>query len=119
MILLKELRQNILDRGWQLLHSAMPAYELQIRKAVQRGDLVSINHRTAAFLETYFDILFALNRKTHPGEKRLMQFCLEQCEILPKDFDANLNSLFAHLFSDPEAVLEDILAILQQLSKIN
>lgn len=113
------LRQNILNRGWQLLHSSMPAYELQIAKAAKRGDLVSINHRTAAFLETYFDMLFAINRKTHPGEKRLMQLCTEQCEILPENFEQNLNRLFSHLFSQPEAVMDDIRAILQELSKIN
>ncbi len=112
------LRQNILERGWKLLDTAMPAYTLQIQKAAQRGDLVSINHRTAAFLETYFDMLFALNRKTHPGEKRLMQLCREQCEILPDSFEENLHRLFSHMFTDPEAVTEDIRRILDTLSKI-
>jgi hypothetical protein len=112
------LRERILDRGWKLLSSAMPAYELQIKKAANRGDLVSVNHRTAAFLETYFDMIFALNRKTHPGEKRLMQLCREQCEILPENFEENLNSLFSHLFRNPEAAQKDIDAILVALAKI-
>ena len=114
----ESLRERILDRGWKLLSSAMPAYELQIKKAANRGDLVSVNHRTAAFLETYFDMIFALNRKTHPGEKRLMQLCREQCEILPENFEENLNSLFPHLFGNPEAAQKDIDAILVALAKI-
>jgi len=97
----------------------MPAFELQIQKAAKRGDLVSVNHRTAAFLETYFDMLFALNRKTHPGEKRLIQLCKEQCELLPDSFEENLNRLFSHLFSRPEAVADDIRTILLALAGIS
>ena len=31
---------------------------------------------------------------THPGEKRLVSICREQCAVLPRDFEKNLNSLF-------------------------
>ena len=111
------LRQNILDNGWRLLHSSMPAYELQIKKAAQRGDLVSINHRVSAFLETYFDVLFALNRKTHPGEKRLIALCKEQCSILPERFEENLQTLFLHMFTDTDALMEDLNLILNALKE--
>ena len=114
----EKLRSAILERGWDLLRKKLPAYELQINKAVKRGDLISVNHRTAAFLETYFDILFALNRQTHPGEKRMVQFCLERCEILPKNFEKNLNTLFADLFSQPESVAADLDRILAELEII-
>ena len=112
------LRTAILQRGWSLLREKLPAYELQINKAIKRGDLVSINHRTAAFLETYFDVLFALNRQTHPGEKRLMQHCLERCQILPEHFEENLNKLFLHLFTTPENVPSDLDNILGEVKKI-
>lgn len=112
------LRQSILHRGWRLLGESMPAYEQQICKAAKRGDLISINHRTAAFLETYFDVLFALNRQTHPGEKRLISLCLECCPVLPQDFEANLNRLFSHMFSQPEALCDDLSRIVTELSKI-
>ena len=113
-----QLKANILDRGWKLLHGSMPAYELQIKKAVQRGDLVSINHRVAAFLESYFDVIFALNEQTHPGEKRLMSICMDTCKILPNCFEENLNALFSHMFNQPELVLEDLDRILLELGKI-
>lgn len=112
------LRQNILHRGWRLLHDSMPAYELQICKAAKRGDLISINHRTAAFLETYFDVLFALNRQTHPGEKRLISLCKELCPVLPEDFEENLNQLFRHMYQQPERLPEDLSRILTALSQI-
>ena len=112
------LRRAILDRSWKLLHSAMPAYEAQIKKAVKRFDLVSINHRTAAFLEAYFDLLFALNRQTHPGEKRLIQLCRQFCPLLPENFEENLTSLFSHLFTNPDEVSADLDRILSELTKI-
>ena len=68
-----QLRENIIKRNTNLLYAAMPAYSLQIKKACARKDRVSIVHRTAAFLESYFDVLFAVNRQTHPGEKRLIE----------------------------------------------
>lgn len=112
------LRDDILSRNWKLLRTAMPAYEQQILKAVERGDQVSINHRVSAFLESYFDLLFALNRQTHPGEKRLVQLCRETCRILPEQFEENLATLFSHMFLEPEQVAADLDRILTALAKI-
>ncbi len=112
------LRTAILNRGRSLLREKLPAYELQINKAIKRGDLVSVNHRTAAFLETYFDMLFALNRQTHPGEKRLVQLCQERCMLLPDNFEENLDTLFRHLFTKTDAVPHDLDRIIHELMKI-
>lgn len=112
------LRSAILDRGRSLLREKLPAYERQINKALKRGDLVSVNHRTAAFLETYFDMIFALNRQTHPGEKRMVPYCMERCAVLPANFQENLDTLFRHLFTKPESVTPDIDRILTELLKI-
>lgn len=94
-----ELRKNIIERNMKLLSGVLPSYDKQIKKASERTDIVSINHRTAEFLASYFDIIFALNRLTHPGEKRLIRLCKENCKILPKDFEENLNELFNGMFS--------------------
>lgn len=112
------LKERIIDRNRKLLRGSMPAYETQIAKAVKRGDLVSVNHRTAAFLESYFDVLFALNGRTHPGEKRLVQLCRQQCEILPERFEENLARLFADLFVHSGQVGEDISRIIDALERI-
>jgi len=112
------LKKDIVERNWKLLRAAMPAYELQIRKALKRGDLVSVNHRVSAFLESYFDLLFALNEKTHPGEKRLVGLCRESCPVLPENFEENLNALFSHMFVSPEETAADVGRILDALSKI-
>jgi hypothetical protein len=96
----------------------MPAYRLQIEKAANRGDIVSISHRTAAFMESYFDILFALNRKTHPGEKRLIPLCLENCPILPADFEENLHRLFSQLYGAPAITSANLQRVIDELEKI-
>ncbi|MBQ7415476.1 MAG: DUF4037 domain-containing protein [Oscillospiraceae bacterium] len=114
----EQLKKNIIERGWNLLHASMPAYEHQIKKAALRGDLVSVNHRIAAYLETYFDVLFALNGKTHPGEKRLVQLCKEACPILPDRFEENLNRLLQDMFSSPEKLANDLDTIKAELAKI-
>ena len=114
----EELQEAIVFRNYKLLQSSMPAYRTQISKALRRKDLVSVNHRVAAFLESYFDILFALNEQTHPGEKRLIALCKERCQVLPARFEENLYSLFFDLYSAPDRVDNDIANIIGQLQKI-
>lgn len=114
----QELKRNIIDRNCKLLYAYMPAYSDQIRKAVKRNDLVSINHRTAAFMESYFDVIFALNEQTHPGEKRLIRLAKESCAILPNHFEENIQKLYSNLFINPEeavAVLEEMIVELKQI----
>lgn len=113
-----QLKTNIIDNNWKLLRAYLPAYELQIKKALRRGDLVSVNHRVSAFLESYFDLIFALNSQTHPGEKRLMQLCREMCPELPEHFEENLTVLFSHMFTAPEKVADDLDRILTSLAKL-
>lgn len=113
-----QLKENIIRNNLKLLCDAMPAYQLQIAKAVERKDLVSIGHRIAAFMESYFDIIWAVNGLTHPGEKRLVALCKSKCRILPADFEENINRLYAHLFTDLERVEEDIARIVGELKKV-
>ena len=114
----EQLRTNIITRNMNLLHGTMPAYDAQVAKAVKRGDLVSINHRAAAFLESYFDVIFAYNRLTHPGEKRLVQLCKRDCSELPRDFEENLNRLFADMFINPESLAKNLKVIFDNLDEM-
>lgn len=95
-----KLRANIISKNMRLLTANLPSYDHQIEKALLRGDLVSVNHRTAAYLESYFDVLYALNRLTHPGEKRMASYAREHAVLLPAHFDEDLDTLFASMFTD-------------------
>lgn len=112
------LKENIISRNMKLVTGTLPAYDGQIRKAAARGDQVSVCHRTAAFMESYFDILWALNEQTHPGEKRLVQLSREYLPILPEQFEENLNILYAHLFTEPHRIPRDLERIVAALRKI-
>lgn len=88
----EELQKNIIKRNMMLLcDKPFASYYEQIEKAVRRGDFVNVNHRSAAFLASYFDVIFAVNKLLHPGEKRLVQYALAHCEILPEGFKEDVN----------------------------
>lgn len=113
----KQLKINIINKNMNLLNGVLPSYDLQIKKAFDRGDYVSVNHRIAGFVASYFDVIFALNEKTHPGEKRLIQLCKEQCNILPEKFEENLNTLLKS-YPDCKIALSTISSMVEELKKV-
>lgn len=87
------LAQNIIQKNLPLLKAQMPNYIDQVTKAIKRDDFVSINHRIAAFLASYFDILFALNRMPHPGEKKLIRIVKARCQTIPEHFEEDVTAV--------------------------
>lgn len=112
----QKLKENIISRNMNLLSGMLPSFDTQIQKAENRGDLVSVNHRVTEFLASYFDILFALNEMTHPGEKRMQDICTKECTILPQHFDSNLNRLFGDMFRNPiSPVIRDMVEEIRRI----
>lgn len=85
----EELKNNITRQNMNLLSGILPSYDKQITKALNRNDLPSINHRTSAFVESYFDIIFALNKMTHPGEREW----LNMLKVMVKFFQKILKKI--------------------------
>ncbi|MDO5436812.1 MAG: DUF4037 domain-containing protein [bacterium] len=105
-----ELQKNIIGRNLKLMKDKpFASYYEQIEKAVNRNDVNSINHRTAAFLASYFDIIFAKNKLLHPGEKKLIKYAKENCKILPENFAENIEKLLSVQNSDILAALDEII----------
>ncbi len=105
----QELKTNIIKRNMMLLKDKpFASYYEQIEKAIKRKDLVSLNHRIAAFLASYFDIIFAINELLHPGEKRLIQYAKNNCKILPIDFEEKIEQLLTSESKDILCVLDKI-----------
>lgn len=112
----KQLKENIISNNMKLLHGMLPSFDMQIKKAENRADFVSVNHRVTEFLASYFDILFALNEMTHPGEKRMQSICSSECKILPENFDENLHRLFQGMFR--EKISPVIKEMVEEMEKI-
>lgn len=113
-----KLKENIIKNNLRLLRDNLPSYNLQIKKALERNDVISISHRSSAFMESYFDIIWALNELTHPGEKRLIPLCLKHCKLLPNNFENNLNNYFKVLYLDSIKAFEILEEIIKELEKI-
>ena len=112
----KKLKENIISNNLKLLSGMLPSFDTQIKKAEMRSDLVSVNHRVTEFLASYFDILFALNEMTHPGEKRMQSICRTECKILPNNFEENFGRLFKGMFrEDISPVIKDMV---EEIKKI-
>jgi len=88
-----ELKRAIVARNFPILRDAMSGYRSQLAKAAGRGDLVSLNHRVAAFLASYFDVLFAVNAVPHPGEKRLLELAERLCARRPTTMREDVEAL--------------------------
>ena len=100
----EELQNNIIKRNMMLMKDKpFASYYEQNEKAIKRNDENSINHRISACMASYFDVIFAKNKQLHPGEKRLIQFALKNCGILPDGFEENISKLFnAEPLKQPE-----------------
>lgn len=112
----EELAQNIIKRNMMLMKDKpFASYYEQIEKAIKREDNNSINHRIAAFLASYFDVIFAKNNILHPGEKRLVQFAKNNCKILPEMFEENINKLLTQPNPDTLNILSNMVDKLRKL----
>jgi predicted nucleotidyltransferase len=89
----ESLRRNVVNLNRPYLRDHPFSFREQAAKAIARQDLVSVNHRVAAWLASYADIVFALNRVLHPGEKRLPQHLSLECDTLPADLLPSVSRL--------------------------
>jgi predicted nucleotidyltransferase len=114
----EELRAAIIAKNLPILRRNMSSYIHQMELAIARGDLVSLNHRTTALLASYFDVLFALNRQPHPGEKRLVKFAEQLCSKRPANLRENIRALLASLPRMDASVTEKALQTVSELEML-
>jgi hypothetical protein len=99
------LREAIIRDNLAVLRDMIPSYRSQLAKAVRRGDLVSVNHRAAGFIASYFDVIFAHCRVLHPGEKRLLEHAARLCPSLPEHMAADVSALLRAAGDGDDSVL--------------
>lgn len=102
-----KLAKNIIQHNFPILRQIIPSYRHQIEKAVSRADWLSVNHRVTWLFASYFDIVFAVNRLPHMGEKRQIQAALK-CSKLPKDFQANIEAVLRDAGKFDASILQSV-----------
>jgi predicted nucleotidyltransferase len=101
------LVEGIIKMNLPVLGGNIHSYEQQIRSAFRRQDRISLNHRTAAWLASYFDILFAANRRFNPGEKRLLTHA-QALPIVPDKMAADVEVVCAGACSLERCVVDHL-----------
>lgn len=109
------LRRAIIQANRAVLREMISSYRAQIAKAARRSDLVSVNHRTAGLLASYFDVIFAANRVLHPGEKRLLEQAARLCSSLPPNMAEDVTGLLHAAASDGSAALAAVDRLVDRL----
>jgi predicted nucleotidyltransferase len=111
------LAQAILRKNRPVLSGGIQGcYLKQIRAAIVRRDSVSLNHRVAVWLASYFDILFAINGRFHPGEKRLLIYA-EELPILPERALTDVDDLCALAGKLDQGIIDHVGSMLARLDK--
>lgn len=103
------LRRAVVALNHPLLRANRSSFLHQLDRAAARGDGVAVNHRAAALLASAFDVLFALNRATHPGEKRLLAHARARCPRRPPALEALVGALLAAVPAGPVTAAADAL----------
>lgn len=91
------LQRNIILKNLPILSYSLCSYTRAVETAIKRHDPISIHHRVAGFLASYFDILFAINKKLHPGEKKLLKIASQQLELIPKNMVDDITEILASM----------------------
>ena len=79
---------------------------------------MSVNHRLTELLAGYFDVLFALNRVLHPGEKRLLELAAEHCVLVPTNMRAHLEKALQAASSADQTLIAAIDKLLDGLDHL-
>lgn len=107
-----KLRRAIIAWNHPLLRTTRSSYRHQVELALLRDDPVSVQHRTTAFLASAFDIVFALNRTLHPGEKRQLAHAARLDDGAPKGFEHRVRDVIRATADpaqfDPVSAIDDL-----------
>ncbi len=112
------LRRAIIAKNHPILRLNISSYLHQLEPAVAHGDLVSINHRVTALLASYFDILFAVNRLPHPGEKRLVKIAARRCPNVPENMEEQVHRLIRAIAEGDQQVVAEAEVLVDGLDRL-
>ncbi|MGC5627675.1 hypothetical protein ACPYO6_05435 [Georgenia sp. Z1344] len=110
----EELRAAVVRHCWPLVRGTITSFPAQIATAAAREDLVALNHRVAELLAVVHDVVLAVNRVPHPGEKRLGTRVPELCRSLPEGFSERTTAVLTSA-ADPTSVVGAVVRLVDAL----
>ena len=112
-----KLKENIINKNLAVMKDKKCAsFFEQLEKAIKRKDIISVNHRITAILSSYFDILFALNKELHPGEKKLIKYAHKLCKLIPENFYNDIENIINSKLN--KNILDNVDKLIENLKKI-
>ncbi len=112
------LAKAVIRKNFVVLRGSLANLPAQLAAAVARNDVVGTHHFVGVILDSYFDILFALNRTPHPGTKRMLPYAGElehQPEGMLGDVtDLLNNSTSAQVVGKVDQLIDRLAALLSQ-----
>jgi len=108
------LARSIIALNVPLLKSGIFSRAKQIEVAVRRDDLVAVQLELTKLLESYFDVLFALNRTLYPGAKRQL-LAMSFLSDVPPGAAAAIENLLSYSVSTLNEVPQRVEALVQPL----
>jgi hypothetical protein len=113
----ESLIRSIVAKNRPVLGGGMQScYLAQMKAAIARDDLISLNHRVAVWIASYTDILFAVNRRYHPGEKRLLKY-MQGLPNLPENTLEDIPRLCTLAGSLSSPIIEHVTGALDRLDR--
>ena len=109
------LADAIIRKNFSLLQGSLAEHPKQLALALERNDLVFANNRVNVILDSYFDILFALNKEPHPGSKRQLAYA-EKLPLKPKNMTEAVNDVLK--FGGSKKALEKTTKLIDGLKKL-
>lgn len=114
----EKLKENIIKKNYALLNEQIPSYYNQIDKALKRNDMISVNHRVAALLASYFDIIFALNEFPHPGEKKILKVIRDNNLNIPDKMEKSISNILSYSGNSDKRILDEINLLVKNLKEL-
>lgn len=112
-----DLARAILALNIPLLSGSIFSLTSQVILGVQRRDIVIVNGVLAKLLDSYFDVLYALNRTHHSGNKRLLTLAAG-LPLVPPGFVEGIERLLSFTPGTLDEVPGHLDAVVQPLLQL-
>lgn len=112
-----QVKYAIITKNLPMITDKDSSFIQQLEKAIKRDDIISMNHRYTAIIASFTDILFAINKHFHPGEKRL-GYWIDTLPIQPTATRIRIEAITKQLYSAPNEAITALKQLVGELVQL-